>query len=86
MNKKNSEVVEWLSKLTKEDLLYIIKHGLRGHENAPIAVNVEDIFDYIGCMYISELNQLNNLTWRTDIDYKDVQEGRGQTDNRLDGA
>ncbi len=60
MNKKNAEVVEWLSKLTKEDLLCIIKYGLRGHENAPIEVNVEDIFDCIGCMYIGELNQLNN--------------------------
>lgn len=60
MSKKNTEVVEWLSNLTKEDLLCIIKYGLRGHENAPIEVNVEDIFDCIGCMYIGELNQLNN--------------------------
>ena len=60
MNKKNVEVVEFLSKLTKEDLLCIIKYGLRGHENAPTEVNVEDIFDCIGCMYIGELNQLNN--------------------------
>ena len=60
MSKKNAEVVAWLSKLTKEDLLCIIKYGLRGHENAPIEVNVEDIFDCIGCMYIGELNQLNN--------------------------
>ena len=56
MNKKNSKVVEWLSELTKEDLLYIIKHGLRGDENAPIEVNVEDIFNCIVCMYINELN------------------------------
>jgi hypothetical protein len=61
MNKKNAKVVEWLSKLTKEDLLCIIKYGLRGHENAPTEVNVEDIFDCIGCMYIGELNQLNNI-------------------------
>lgn len=61
MSKKNAEVVAWLSKLTKEDLLCIIKYGLRGHENVPTEVNVEDIFDCIGCMYICELNQLNNI-------------------------
>ena len=61
MSKNNAEVVAWLSKLTKEDLLCIIKYGLRGHENAPTEVNVEDIFDCIGCMYIDELNQLNNI-------------------------
>lgn len=61
MSKKNAEVVAWLSKLTKEDLLCIIKYGLRGQENAPTEVNVEDIFDCIGCMYIGELNQLNNI-------------------------
>ena len=61
MSKKNTEAVEWLSKLTKEDLLCIIKYGLRGHENAPTEVNVEDIFDCIGCMYIGELNKLNNI-------------------------
>ena len=59
-NKNNTIVIDWLSKLTKEDLLCIIKYGLRGHETAPIAVNVEDIFNCIGCMYIGELNQLNN--------------------------
>lgn len=61
MSKKNAEVVAWLSKLTKEDLLCIIKYGLRGYENAPTEVNVEDIFNCIGCMYIGELNQLNNI-------------------------
>lgn len=54
MSKKNTEVVEWLSKLTKEDLLCIIKYGLRGHENAPMEVTVEDIFDCIGCLYIND--------------------------------
>ena len=44
-NKNNTIVIDWLSKLTKEDLLCIIKYGLRGHETAPIAVNVEDIFN-----------------------------------------
>lgn len=56
MSKKNTEVVEWLSKLTKEDLLCIIKYGLRGHENAPMEVTVEDIFDCIGCLYINDVH------------------------------
>ena len=37
--------------LTKDDLLCIIKYGLRG-SNAPIGVTVDDIYECIGCEYI----------------------------------
>lgn len=55
MNKKNTKktVTEYLESLTKDDLLYIIKHGLRG-SNAPEEVTVEDIYECIGCTYIYE--------------------------------
>lgn len=50
---KTQTVIEYLDKLTKDDLLCIIKYGLRG-SNAPIDVNVEDIYEKIGCEYIGE--------------------------------
>ena len=46
-------VQEYLEKLTKDDLLCIIKYGLRGSD-APLEVNVDDIYEAIGCQYISE--------------------------------
>lgn len=45
---KTQTVIEYLDKLTKDDLLCIIKYGLRG-SNAPNDVNVEDIYEKIGC-------------------------------------
>jgi hypothetical protein len=53
MSKKNLEVAEWLSKLSKDDMLCIIKYGLRG-SGISEDVTSEDIFDCIGCMYINE--------------------------------
>lgn len=52
---KNSreEIREYLESLDKNDLLYIIKHGLRG-SNAPEGVTVKDIYECIGCEYIGE--------------------------------
>lgn len=44
---------EYLDSLDKEDLLAIIKYGLRG-SNAPSDVTVEDIWHCIGCEYIGE--------------------------------
>ncbi len=49
----NDRVREYLESLDKQDLLSIIKYGLRG-SNAPEGVNVEDIYEAIGCSYISE--------------------------------
>lgn len=43
---------EYLESLDKNDCLSIIKYGLRG-SNAPIDVDVEDIYEVIGCLYIS---------------------------------
>lgn len=63
MKKKSNTIVqEYLSKLDKNDLLSIIKYGLRG-SNAPVEVDVEDIFDYIGCLYVGEyMNELYGKT------------------------
>ena len=47
------DVSEWLQKLTKDDLLSIIKYGLRGTD-APLGVTVDDIYECIGCEYIHE--------------------------------
>lgn len=47
---KKEEIAEILGKLTKDDLLAIIKYGLR-HSNLPEEITVEDIFTLIGCMY-----------------------------------
>lgn len=44
---------EYLEKLDKGDCLSIIKYGLRGDPVAPEDVTVEDIFEVIGCLYIS---------------------------------
>lgn len=43
---------EYLESLEKDDCLSIIKYGLRG-SNAPEDVNVEDIYEIIGCLYLS---------------------------------
>lgn len=43
---------EYLESLDKNDCLSIIKYGLRG-SNAPEDVNVEDIYEVIGCLYLS---------------------------------
>lgn len=43
---------EYLESLDKDDCLSIIKYGLRG-SNAPVDVNVEDIYEVIGCLYLS---------------------------------
>lgn len=45
---------EYLESLEKEDCLSIIKYGLRG-SNAPEDVNVEDIYEVIGCLYIADV-------------------------------
>lgn len=50
---KTQTVIEYLDKLTKADILCIIKYGLRG-SNAPNDVDVEDIYEKIGCEYIGE--------------------------------
>jgi len=47
---KKEEIAEILGKLTKADLLSIIKYGLR-NSNLPAEITVEDIFTLIGCMY-----------------------------------
>lgn len=55
MKNKNSKktVTEYLESLTKDDLLCIIKYGLRGSD-VPEEVTVEDIYECIGCEYIHE--------------------------------
>lgn len=54
MAKNNREEIrEYLDSLSKNDLLCIIKYGLRG-SNAPEGVTVEDIYECIGCEYIGE--------------------------------
>lgn len=52
-NKDNYNIQEYLDSLDKESLLTIIKYGLRGSD-APEGVTVEDIYELIGCQYISE--------------------------------
>lgn len=47
------EIEKYLESLDKGALLSIIKYGLRGSD-APEGVSVEDIYDCIGCQYISE--------------------------------
>lgn len=42
---------EFLEKVTKDDLLSIIKYGLRG-SNVPEEITVKDIYEMIGCFYI----------------------------------
>ncbi len=53
-DKTNDEVLNWVENLTKDDMLSIIKYGLRGWSTAPSGVTVEDVYDAIGCQYISE--------------------------------
>lgn len=45
---------KYLESLDKNDCLAIIKYGLRG-SNAPEDVNVEDIYEVIGCLYIADV-------------------------------
>ena len=47
------EIQEYLESLDKDDLLCIIKYGLRG-SNVPEGVTVDDIYECIGCQYIYE--------------------------------
>lgn len=51
--RKDIDVTEYLQSLTKDDLLCIIKYGLRGTD-APLGVTVDDIYECIGCEYIHE--------------------------------
>jgi len=53
LDKDNYKIQEYLDSLDKEALLSIIKYGLRGSD-APEGVTVEDIYELIGCQYISE--------------------------------
>jgi len=48
------EIIDYLDSLSKDDCLAIIKYGLRG-SNAPEDVNVEDIWEVIGCLYMSDI-------------------------------
>lgn len=45
---------EYLDSLDKQDLLVIIKYGLRSSD-APEDVTVEDIYNIIGCFYINDV-------------------------------
>lgn len=46
-----NDAIKYLERLSKDDLLVIIKYGLR-NSNAPKDVTVEDIFNIIGCKFI----------------------------------
>lgn len=48
-----NDTLKYLESLTKEELLSIIKYGLRG-SSAPEEVTVEDIYEVIGCMYTAD--------------------------------
>ena len=48
---KENNVLEYLERLSKDDLLIIIKYGLR-LSDAPSDVTAEDIFNLIGCKFI----------------------------------
>jgi len=48
---KENDVLEYLERLSKDDLLIIIKYGLR-LSDAPSDVTAEDIFNLIGCKFI----------------------------------
>jgi len=52
--KNNDEIEKYLESLDKGALLSIIKYGLRGCADAPLGITVEDIYECIGCQYISE--------------------------------
>ena len=45
---------EYLESLEKDDILGILKYGLRG-SNAPEDVTVQDIYEVIGCLYIADV-------------------------------
>ena len=47
------EIQNYLDSLNKDEILSIIKYGLRG-SNVPEGVTVEDIYEVIGCIYIGE--------------------------------
>ena len=46
-----NDAIKYLERLLKDDLLIIIKYGLK-NSNAPEYVTVEDIFNLIGCKFI----------------------------------
>lgn len=46
-----NDAIKYLERLSKDDLLIIIKYGLK-NSNAPEDVTVEDIFNLIGCKFI----------------------------------
>ena len=46
-----NDAIKYLERLSKDDLLVIIKYGLK-NSNAPEDVTVEDIFNIIGCKFI----------------------------------
>lgn len=54
---EDNELIKYLESLTKNDLLTIIKYGLRG-SNAPTGITVEDIYITIGCKFCGELKWL----------------------------
>ena len=49
--KNLDDTLEYLERLSKDDLLIIIKYGLR-LSDAPSDVTAEDIFNLIGCKFI----------------------------------
>lgn len=51
---RTEKVRKYLESLDKGALLSIIKYGLRD-SSAPPEVTVEDIYEVIGCQYISEV-------------------------------
>lgn len=55
MKQKSKDIIrnDYLESLDKDDCLTIIKYGLRGSD-APEDVNVEDIWNVIGSLYIGE--------------------------------
>lgn len=53
-DRTNDEIFSFLENLTKDDMLTIIKYGLRGWPTAPVGITVEDVYEAIGCQYISE--------------------------------
>lgn len=53
-DRTNDEIFSFLENLTKDDMLTIIKYGLRGWPTAPSGITVDDVYEAIGCQYISE--------------------------------
>ena len=51
-DKKSNKAIEWLTSLTIDDCLVIIKYGLR-NEDCPEDITVDDVFNQIGSLYIA---------------------------------